>query len=179
MPAVYFVLLTFWGTSSVIKFTNWMYLFPMNKSESCLPSRTIRSKLATATVNYRVAQNTQMIHKTSGHFVLHAFALNSSNSSIHRFNSKQSLSKVYVTKRYTVIHRVFKFLFLFLPKEFGEHWATYQRSGTLFLAIFTSLVLIYGDCGTPGRRDFFVLITDWFILFFVKWRHQWHKWHFV
>ena len=98
-----------------------MHLFPMNKSASCLPSRTIRTKLATATINYRIAQNTQIIHKTSGHFVLHVFALNSSNRSIPRFNSKQSLSKVYVTKGYTVIHRVFKFLFLFLPKEFGEH----------------------------------------------------------
>ena len=49
-----------------------MYLFPMNKSASCLPSRTIRTKLTTATTaNYGVAQNTQMIHKTSGHFVLH------------------------------------------------------------------------------------------------------------
>ena len=47
-----------------------MYLFP-NKSESCLPSRTIRIKLTTATANYCVAQNTQMIHKTKGHFVLH------------------------------------------------------------------------------------------------------------
>ena len=100
-----------------------MYLFPMNKSASCigLPSRTIRIKLTTGTANYCVAQNTQMIHNTNGHFVLHVFALNSSNSSIHRFNSKQSLSKVYVTKGYTVTHRVFKFLFLFLPKEFGEH----------------------------------------------------------
>ena len=145
MLAVYFALLTFWATSSVIKFTNWMYLFPMNKLASCLPSRTIRTKLTTATANYGVAQSTQMILKTSGHFVLHK----NSNTPlhlialiVHPINSNQSLRKVYVTKGYTVIHRVFKFLFFFLPKEFGEHWATYQRSGALFLAIFSSLVLI-------------------------------------
>ena len=77
--AVYFLWLTFWGKSSVIKFTNWMYLFPMNKSASCLPSRTIRIKLTTATANYFVAQNTQMIHKRNGHFVLHK----NSNTSLH------------------------------------------------------------------------------------------------
>ena len=46
-----------------------MHLFPMNKLASFLPSRTIRIKLTTA--DYRVAQNTQMIHKTNERFVLH------------------------------------------------------------------------------------------------------------
>ena len=46
-----------------------MYLFRRNKSASFLPSRTIRIKLTTA--NYCVAQNTQTIHKTNGHFALH------------------------------------------------------------------------------------------------------------
>ena len=49
MLAVSFFLLTCRGRSSEIKVTNWMYLFPMNKSASCLPSRTIRIKLTTAT----------------------------------------------------------------------------------------------------------------------------------
>ena len=46
-----------------------MYLWRRNKSASYLPSRTIRIKLTTA--NYCVAQNTQTIHKTNGHFLLH------------------------------------------------------------------------------------------------------------
>ena len=46
-----------------------MHLFPMNKSASFLPSRTIRIKLTTA--DYCVARNTQMIHKTNERFVLH------------------------------------------------------------------------------------------------------------
>ena len=58
---------------------NWMYLLPMNKSASFLSSRTIRIKLTTAAANYSVAQNTQMIHKTDGHFVLHK----NSNTSLH------------------------------------------------------------------------------------------------
>ena len=58
---------------------NWMYLLPMNKSASFLSSRTIRIKLTTATANYSFAQNTQMIHKTDGHFVLHK----NSNTSLH------------------------------------------------------------------------------------------------
>ena len=58
----------FLGTSSVIKFTYWMYLFPMNKSPSCFPSRTIRIKLSTATAII-----------ASGHFVLHK----NSNTSLH------------------------------------------------------------------------------------------------
>ena len=58
-----------------------MYLFPMNKSASCigLPSRTIRIKLTTGTANYWVAQITQMIHATNGHFVLHK----NFNTSLH------------------------------------------------------------------------------------------------
>ena len=111
MLAVYFFLLTFWGTSSVIKFSNWMHLFPMNKSASWLLSRTIRIKLTT-----------QMMHKTNGLFVLHK---KNSNSSLyltalmvqnHRINVNQSLSKVYVINGYAVIHRVFKFLFLFFTQ---------------------------------------------------------------
>ena len=61
-----------------MKFTNWMCLFP-NKSASCLPSRTIRIKLTTATANYCVAQNAQMMHKMKGHFVLHK----NSNTYLH------------------------------------------------------------------------------------------------
>ena len=64
MLAVYFFLLTFWGTSSVMKFTNWMYLFPMNKSASCFPSRTIRIKLSTATAIIASPKIHKMIHKT-------------------------------------------------------------------------------------------------------------------
>ena len=106
------LLLTFWGTSSVIKLSNWMHLFPMNKSASWLPSRTIRIKLTI-----------QMMHKTNGLFVLlkklwHVFVLNSSTKIL---NVNESRSKVYVTKGYTVIHRVFKFLFLFFTQ--GIWWA--------------------------------------------------------
>ena len=38
-----------------------MYFFSMTKSATCLLSRTTGIKLTTATANYCVAQNTQMI----------------------------------------------------------------------------------------------------------------------
>ena len=59
-----------------------MYLFPMNKAESCLPSRTIRTKLTTATAiqlrRAKYANDTQdertlfFLHKnsnTSSHLI--------------------------------------------------------------------------------------------------------------
>ena len=55
-----------------------MYLFAMNKPASFLPSQMIGIKLTTATANFYVLQNTQMMHKTDGHFVL----LKKSNTSL-------------------------------------------------------------------------------------------------
>ena len=95
MLAVYFFWLTFWGKSSVIKFTNWMYLFPMNKSASCLPSRTTYVNLTDYSYSYYcVAQNTQMIHKTNEHFALHK----NSNTSLHLIALKVQSIELIPTK---------------------------------------------------------------------------------
>ena len=60
----------------MIKFTNWISLF---SDEKICVVFTFSNNLNTATANYFVAQNTQMIDKTNGHFVLHI----NSNTSLH------------------------------------------------------------------------------------------------
>ena len=56
-----------------------MYLFPMNKSASCLPSRTIRIKLSAATAIIASRKIHKWYTRRNGHFVLHK----TSDTSLH------------------------------------------------------------------------------------------------